>query len=138
MKINLFQDRRKNEDDTPEWFHDGPTSQHDTIELRGFEEERDKGKGSKLATKKESAKERQFGNNKKTEDTLLVNGTSSRPGSSLSGKGGKDSSNTDNSDRLVFNSDFSNYGKLRKFCLLGRRRPLQELLKCSLISSTST
>lgn len=27
--------------DEPEWFSGGPTSQHDTIELRGFEEEKD-------------------------------------------------------------------------------------------------
>ena len=29
--------RRQEEDTTPEWFTDGPNSQADTIELRGFD-----------------------------------------------------------------------------------------------------
>ncbi|XP_065349512.1 uncharacterized protein LOC135945636 isoform X3 [Cloeon dipterum] len=31
-------DRRRDRDDEPEWFSGGPTSQHDTIELHGFED----------------------------------------------------------------------------------------------------
>ena len=39
-------DRRRNhqEEETPEWFTGGPTSQADTIELRGFEREGEKSK----------------------------------------------------------------------------------------------
>ena len=29
--------RRQSQEEEPEWFSGGPTSQHDTIELRGFE-----------------------------------------------------------------------------------------------------
>ncbi|XP_015785233.1 eukaryotic translation initiation factor 4E transporter [Tetranychus urticae] len=32
-------DSRNHEEEEPEWFTGGPTSQHDTIELKGFEEE---------------------------------------------------------------------------------------------------
>ncbi|XP_053214301.1 putative uncharacterized protein DDB_G0271606 [Panonychus citri] len=32
-------DHRHHEEEEPEWFTGGPTSQHDTIELKGFEEE---------------------------------------------------------------------------------------------------
>ncbi|XP_059487489.1 eukaryotic translation initiation factor 4E transporter-like isoform X2 [Neocloeon triangulifer] len=33
-----YGDRRSHKDDEPEWFSGGPTSQHDTIELHGFDE----------------------------------------------------------------------------------------------------
>ena len=108
----MSKDRRKNEDDTPEWFHGGPTSQHDTIELRGFDDE--KSANAKTLAKKEAAaplpKERgtTIGRKKQEEEAAVAaaaasaaaaaaaaaafgsNGTSSRPGSSLSGKASKD------------------------------------------------
>lgn len=75
----MEKDRRKNheEDDTPEWFHGGPTSQHDTIELRGFDEEKDRAKNIKATSKKEVTKERLPGAGKKSEEVPLVNGSSS-------------------------------------------------------------
>ncbi len=77
----VAQDRRnKNEDETPEWFHDGPTSQHDTIELRGFDEERDKAKSARaaaLAAKKDAghkeARPAPANGHRKTLDDASVN-----------------------------------------------------------------
>ena len=103
--LNFFlQDRRKNhdEDDTPEWFHGGPTSQHDTIELRGFDEEKDRSKSGKSG-KKETAKERQIANGKKVDEAPLVNG-SSRPGSSSSGKITKEDQST-SENNLKYNDE---------------------------------
>lgn len=54
-------DRRRNygEPEEPEWFSGGPTSQHDTIELRGFDEPEEKSKTSK--TKKQSPAQKKRG-----------------------------------------------------------------------------
>lgn len=88
LLFNFHQDRRKNhdEDDTPEWFHGGPTSQHDTIELRGFEEEQERLKNAK--SKKDVMKERQPVA-KKVGESLPVNG-SSRPETAPSEKVAKE------------------------------------------------
>ena len=74
------------EDDTPEWFHGGPASVHDTIELRGFDEEKDKAKSIKATSKKE----RPGVAGKKGEEPM-ANG-SSRPGSGLSDRKGENQS----------------------------------------------
>ncbi|CAG9126499.1 unnamed protein product [Plutella xylostella] len=48
-----FNQRRFDKEDEPEWFSGGPTSQHDTIELRGFDETRDKRNGTGNNTKED-------------------------------------------------------------------------------------
>lgn len=85
------------EDDTPEWFHDGPASQHDTIELRGFDEEKDKGKSTKAAPKKTV----QSAGGKKGEEGLVNGSSSSRPGSSLSDKKDGKTSSADQQNRYT-------------------------------------
>lgn len=54
-------DRRRtfsdNRDEEPEWFSSGPTSQHDTIELRGFDdipEDKATGPGGSAKSKKQT------------------------------------------------------------------------------------
>ncbi|KAL0266379.1 UNVERIFIED_CONTAM: hypothetical protein PYX00_008932 [Menopon gallinae] len=55
-------DRRRYESEEPEWFSGGPTSQHDTIELRGFEDtgevnNRNKGKIASKSNSKPNPKD---------------------------------------------------------------------------------
>lgn len=46
--------------DEPEWFSGGPTSQNDTIELRGFEEEKEQPPPPQKLIEKEIEKEKHF------------------------------------------------------------------------------
>lgn len=99
FNCNRFeQDRRKNEDDTPEWFFGGPVSQHDTIELRGFDEEKDRKQSSKASLKKDGSKERQSAQIAKKTEENSVNGSSSRPSSRLSGKNSKEQDQSQSTD----------------------------------------
>ncbi|KAL3195560.1 hypothetical protein MRX96_045611 [Rhipicephalus microplus] len=52
----LGRDERIEEEEEPEWFVGGPTSQHDTIELVGFEEDPDAGNRPTRGTSSSSAR----------------------------------------------------------------------------------
>ena len=97
----------------------GPSSQHDTIELRGFDEEKDRKQSSKPTVRKESTKERQQPSGvKKSEEPEK---SSSRPGSGLSGKVGIKEDQPPKNEVSKYKLNIF-YNLLSKLCPFLRRR----------------
>ncbi|KAK7871270.1 hypothetical protein R5R35_007554 [Gryllus longicercus] len=94
-----YNDRRRAHSDSheeePEWFSGGPTSQHDTIELRGFEDIPEEQGGTRESRKQSgrSKNNRSGSGNKKTADTSSISSSSAissnTSGSTQSGPGGR-------------------------------------------------
>uniref|UniRef100_T1P9B3 Nucleocytoplasmic shuttling protein for mRNA cap-binding EIF4E n=1 Tax=Musca domestica TaxID=7370 RepID=T1P9B3_MUSDO len=80
LRAGTPRERRESRDynryskDEPEWLSEGPTSQHDTIELRGFEE-MDMAEVAEAATAN-GDKDRQIGSERKDSESSLFNSSS--------------------------------------------------------------
>jgi hypothetical protein len=87
----------RDEDDEPEWFTGGPTSKHETIELKGFDDESDDKKSTKEDVFADKSANRKL--NEKVCDSNTDNQTKSSPQKQLN-------SSPNNNDNSVKSDDF--------------------------------